>query len=107
MANNGEQIDRYAGRQARGSEYGGKDGLIQRASDGHVELTPQEKATIMRMHGLQGDLVGDGSDYIVSAGVDVDEQQTAWEDAAHRNKALRRQNVDQRLNGRGIGDGLV
>lgn len=105
MAN--EPVDRYAGKQPKGSEYGGKDGLIQRASDGHTELTPQEKATIMRMHGIQGDLAGNDTDFVVNSGVDVDEGLTAWEDAAHRNKALRRQGVDQRLNGRGIGDGLV
>lgn len=100
-------IDRYAGQQPKGSEYGGKSGLIQTADDGHIELTPKEKAMIMRMHGVQGDLAGDDTDYAVNSGVDVDEQQTAWEDIAHRNKALRRGRVDERLNGRGIEEGLA
>ena len=98
--------DRYASRQPKGSEYGGKSGLIQTAEDGHVDLTAQEKATIMRMHGIQGDLSGSDADFEVNAGVDVDEDQTAWEDIAHRNKALRRTGVDQRLNGRQIGESL-
>lgn len=98
--------DRYAGKQPRGSEYGGKDGLIQKAEDGHVDLTAQEKATIMRMHGIQGDLAGTDADFEVNTGVDVDEDRTAWEDIAHRNKALRRQTVDRRLNGRQIGESL-
>lgn len=98
--------DRYAGRQPRGSEYGGKDGLIQTADDGHIELTVKEKATIMRMHGVQGDLSGGPQDLEVNSGVDVDEDQTAWEDIAHRNKAMRRQGVDTRLNGRQIGESL-
>lgn len=37
---------------ARPSEYGGKGGLIQRASDGH-ELTPGEEAQLMRAAGLR------------------------------------------------------
>lgn len=98
--------DRYAGKQPRGSEYGGKDGLIQTADDGHVELTAQEKATIMRLHGTQGDLSGTDADFSFNSGVDVDEEQTAWEDIAHRNRAMRRQGVDQRLNGRQIGEAL-
>lgn len=98
--------DRYKGRQPNGSEYGGKDGLIQTAEDGHVELSAQEKATIMRMHGIQGDLSGTDAEIEVNAGVDVDEDQTAWEDIAHRDKAMRRESVDRRLNGRQIGESL-
>ena len=98
--------DRYASRQPKGSEYGGKEGLIQTADDGHIELTAQEKATIMRMHGVQGDLAGTDADFEVNSGVDVDEDQTVWEDIAHRNRALRRKRVDQRLNGRQIGESL-
>lgn len=98
--------DRYAGKQPRGSEYGGKDGLIQKAEDGHTELSAQEKATIMRLHGIQGDLSGTDADFEVNAGVDVDELATAWEDIAHRNKAMRRTGVDARLNGRQIGESL-
>lgn len=96
--------DRYAGKAPRGTEYGGKDGLIQKAEDGHVELTAAEKAQIMRTHGVQGDLSGLETDLNVAVGFDADG--TAWEDVAHRDKALRRAAADQRLNGRQIGEAL-
>lgn len=37
----------------RPSEYGGRGGLIQRAADGHVQLTPGEEAQLLRAAGIR------------------------------------------------------
>lgn len=39
------------------SEFGGRAGLIQASSDGHVQLTPGEEAMVMRRQGFS-DVVG-------------------------------------------------
>ena len=96
--------DRYEqGTGGKGTEYGGKSGLIQSSDDGHV-MDAQDKATVMRMHGMQGDLTGTDADFEVNEGTDVDG--TKWQDVAHRNKALRRRNLDIKVNGRTIEEAL-
>jgi hypothetical protein len=43
-----------AGRHSYETEYGGKDGPIQLAEDGHVDLTAQEQSTLLRSEGIRG-----------------------------------------------------
>lgn len=43
-----------ATRHSYETEYGGKDGPIQKAEDGHVDLTAQEQSMLLRSEGIRG-----------------------------------------------------
>lgn len=36
------------------TEYGGREGIIQKAEDGHVDLPAQEQAMLLRSEGIRG-----------------------------------------------------
>lgn len=86
-------------------EYGGKPGLIQKAEDGHVDLTAAEQAQILRTVGMRT-AAGDTDvpeDIEVAGGVDNVTGET-WEDAGHRARRRNAEDVRNRLNGRGVED---
>jgi hypothetical protein len=80
-------------------EYGGKPGLIQKAEDGHVELTVKEKAMVGRIYGKDGSQGAQVNE--VAGGVDAVTGEV-WEDASHRRMVLDREAAQAKLNGRGI-----
>lgn len=86
-------------------EYGGKPGLIQKAEDGHVELTAAEQAQILRTNAFRTNtsITDDPDEIEVAGGVEGTTGET-WEDAAHRAKKLAAQDARTRLNGRGVGE---
>lgn len=87
-------------------EYGGRDGSIHTASDGHVELTAAEKRRVNATFGIRNaDSPYDNeADVPVNSGVDVIGE--VWEDAEQRERALRVRDSRRRLNGRGVADGV-
>lgn len=84
--------DRYA-------EYRGKDGLIQTAEDGHVELTVKEKAMLGRMYGKAASQGAEPNE--IAAGTDSVTGET-WEDASQRRIRMERDGLLKKTNGRGI-----
>lgn len=80
-------------------EFGGKPGLIQKAEDGHVELTVKEMAMVGRIWGKGGNQGAEVQE--VTGGVDTVTGEV-WEDASHRRLVLERQARERQLNGRGI-----
>lgn len=89
-------------------EYGGKPGSIQKAEDGHVDLTAAEKRRINATYGIRNaDSAYDNeADVPVNTGVEYDAESTVWEDAEQRTRALRVRESRERLNGRGVADGM-
>lgn len=85
-------------RRLRNGEYGGAPGMIQKADDGHVELTVKEQAMVGRIWGMGGEQGPE--DFPINAGEDpVTGEQ--WEDASHRRRAMSRADRFQKTNGRG------
>lgn len=80
-------------------EYGGKPGLIQKAEDGHVELTVKEKAMVGRIWGKGG---SQGlQEAPINGSIDAATGE-AWEDASQRRRQIERETKQAQLNGRGI-----
>lgn len=71
-----------AGKREDWGEYSGKPGTIQKAEDGHEELTAKEGARILRTHAIQAPDSPAGGPPAPNQGIDpatgepwVDEQQ--------------------------------
>jgi hypothetical protein len=80
-------------------EYGGKPGLIQKAEDGHVELTVKERAMVGRIWGKGGSQGQEEAP--INGGIDAVTGEV-WEDASMRRKQIEREAMQAKLNGRGI-----
>lgn len=80
-------------------EFGGKPGLIQKAEDGHVDLTVREKALLGRIWGKGGE---QGAEPVIpNGGIDAATGEV-WEDASQRRMAISRDERLAKTNGRGI-----
>lgn len=85
-------------RRLRNGEFGGAPGSIQKAEDGHVELTVKEKAFVGRVFGMGGEQ-GQAEQPITGGEDPVTGE--VWEDASHRRMAISRAERYQKTNGRG------
>lgn len=85
-------------------EYGGKPGSIQKAEDGHEDLTAAEQRRIMATYGIRNSAaaVSDPEAVEVPQGVDVSGE--SWEDAERRARAVALVRSRERLNGRTTDD---
>lgn len=90
------QVNRHDKRQ---SEFGGRDGVIQAAADGH-ELSIAEQAMIMRMHGLD-QTVASGDVYVKPGEPTLENAGSGWQDGEIVVDESTEQ-LNKRLNGRTI-----
>ena len=86
-------------------EYSGKPGLIQKAEDGHVELTAAEQAQILRTNAFRTNTSATDipEDIEVTGGVEGVTGEV-WEDAAQRARKRSAEDARTRLNGRSVGE---
>lgn len=80
-------------------EFGGKPGLIQKAEDGHVELSVKEKAMVGRIWGKVPSAGAQETE--INGGIDAVTGE-AWADPSQRRRQIERERAQAKLNGRGI-----